>query len=151
MRQYDTLCQYIWRERSDYHERLLRKMTAYIEANYRDPNFSLNAIADEFEMTSPYISAFFKKYGGRNITEYIAKLRVEEAKQLLADSRLTISDIAQRVGYASDVGFLRFFKKARGRNARQIPRDAGRTRRSEERLTDLNNGIPGMLPSANRY
>ncbi|MGG3839918.1 helix-turn-helix domain-containing protein [Paenibacillus thiaminolyticus] len=114
MRQYDTLCQYIWRERSDYHERLLRKMTVYIEANYQDPNFSLNAMADEFEMTSPYISAFFKKYGGRNITEYIAKLRVEEAKQLLADSRLTISDIAQRVGYASDVGFLRFFKKHEG-------------------------------------
>ncbi|MFD3273909.1 helix-turn-helix domain-containing protein [Paenibacillus dendritiformis] len=114
MRQYDTLCQYIWRERSDYHERLLRKMTVYIEANYRNPNFSLNAMADEFEMTSPYISAFFKKYGGRNITEYIAKLRVEEAKHLLTDSRLTISDIAQRVGYASDVGFLRFFKKHEG-------------------------------------
>ena len=114
MQHFRTLCHYIRRGRSDHHDRLYRGMAEYIGKHFHDPNLSLNTMAAEFEMTSQYISAFFKKYSGRNITEYIAELRMQESKKMLADGTLTISEIAQRVGYASDVGFLRFFKKNEG-------------------------------------
>ncbi|WP_195574342.1 helix-turn-helix domain-containing protein [Paenibacillus sp. 1001270B_150601_E10] len=111
---YLTLSTFIAGERTDHHDRLYQRMKLYIQQHYEHPNLSLNTMAAEFNMTPPYVSAFFKKYSGINITEYIAALRMEKSKEMLADGSLTLSEIAARIGYSSDVGFHRFFKKNEG-------------------------------------
>ncbi|NMM53590.1 helix-turn-helix domain-containing protein [Paenibacillus aquistagni] len=114
IKRYLLLSSYIEGERTDHHDRLYQRMKAFIEEHYDHPNLSLATMAEEFKMTPPYVSSFFKKYSGINITEYIATLRMEKSKEMLADRTLTLSEIAARIGYSSDVGFHRFFKKNEG-------------------------------------
>ena len=75
---------------------------------------SLASIAEQFDITPPYLSAFFKKNSGTNLTDYLAKIRIERSKEMMRDAKNTISHIARSVGYTSDVGFIRVFKKYEG-------------------------------------
>lgn len=100
--------------RSDYNAQLLREMVRFMEGNLADPNLGLAMIADHFDMTPQYISTFFKKHSGSNLIDSIARRRVELAKQLMQEKELTNAQIAQSVGYTSDVVFIRAFKKIEG-------------------------------------
>lgn len=109
-----SLCRYMKTGRSDHGRRLAEKITEYIAERYGDGMLSLTSIADEFHMTPQYLSSFFKKQMGMNITDYITRIRIEQAKRLMRDKTLTFSQIAQKVGYANDIGFIRVFKKYEG-------------------------------------
>ncbi|CAM4008952.1 helix-turn-helix domain-containing protein [Paenibacillus alkaliterrae] len=111
---YKLLCMYMKSNRSDNNVRLLSSITDYIDQNYADSMLSLTSIADELSITPQYLSSFFKKNKGENITDYIAKARLEYAKNLLAGKKLTISEIAIKIGYANDIGLIRLFKKYEG-------------------------------------
>ena len=50
------------------------------------------------------------------ISEYVEKLRIERAIELLGDSSRTIEEIALEVGYASDKSFRRAFKRSTGQS-----------------------------------
>ena len=45
---------------------------------------------------------------------YIARVRVEYAKELLKNNKYTVFQIANMVGYSNDIGFIRVFKKLEG-------------------------------------
>ncbi|GIP33659.1 helix-turn-helix domain-containing protein [Paenibacillus sp. J2TS4] len=111
---YREICAHAKEEKTDRSERLYTNISRYIEQNSLDANISLTAMAEHFQMTPQYLSSFFKKYSGVNVSDYIATVRIRESKALLADRTLTVSQIAQRVGYSNDVGFIRFFKKYEG-------------------------------------
>lgn len=49
-----------------------------------------------------------------NVTEYLNRVRVNRAKQLLADTRLPIGEIADKVGINNRTTFLRIFKRTEG-------------------------------------
>lgn len=111
---YMQICTHSLEEKTDHSERLYARICSYIEQNGVDCNISLTMMADHFQITPQYLSSFFKKHSGQNITDYIAAVRIRESKALLADQTLTVSQIAQKVGYSNDVGFIRFFKKYEG-------------------------------------
>lgn len=100
--------------RSTQGDRLNNEILAFIHQHYRDNGLSLTMIADHFNMTPQYISGYFKKHNNQNLTYYIVDMRMSEAKRLLAESSSTILQIAQQVGYATDIGFIRVFKKQEG-------------------------------------
>ncbi|MBD2843891.1 helix-turn-helix domain-containing protein [Paenibacillus sp. IB182496] len=108
------LCEQVRSQRPSPGERLYRSMLDYIEAEYPSSNLSLTSIADHFALNASYVSAFFKKHSGENLSDSITRRRIEACKALLADPSLTISDIAGRVGYANSVGLIRVFKKIEG-------------------------------------
>lgn len=110
----DKICSVINEERTDQGARLYSEMVLYVEEHYHDSNLSLNMIADHFRITPQYVSTFFKKYGGGNLSDYIAEIRIAKAKAMLADKTLTISDISRKVGYANHVSFGRLFKRLEG-------------------------------------
>lgn len=72
------------------------------------------------------MSALYKQQCGENLTDFIMKVRIREAKALLAKDEFSILQIAKMVGYSTDVGFIRAFKKCEGhtpgqyRNERQL-------------------------------
>ncbi|MCZ8518933.1 MULTISPECIES: helix-turn-helix domain-containing protein [Paenibacillus] len=109
-----SLCRYMKSRSSDHSLLLLQAIRTHIEERYGDGNLSLTSIADTFHITPQYLSAFFKKQQGENLTDYVAKVRVDQAKRLLRDKRLTVTQIAQQVGYAADIGLIRVFKKVTG-------------------------------------
>ncbi|MDF2923499.1 MAG: AraC family transcriptional regulator [Paenibacillaceae bacterium] len=108
------LCDHMKNNRTDRSEWLLASMTRYIQEHYGDSMLSLQSIAAQFQRTVPYLSTFFKNRRGQTISDYIAEVRIEQAKKLLQNSSLTIAQVAQEVGYANDVGFIRLFKKHEG-------------------------------------
>lgn len=69
---------------------------------------------DEFNITGQYLSVLFKKYRKENLQNYIARVRVEYAKELLKNNKYTVFQIANMVGYSNDIGFIRVFKKLEG-------------------------------------
>lgn len=111
---YLTVCRQWKAGRSDQGELMVKEIRHYVQAHYGDNMLSVGQIADHLGITQPYLSSFFKKATGQNIADYIAAVRVAEAKQLLAGTALTVAQIALRVGYANDIGFIRFFRKTVG-------------------------------------
>ncbi|MBP1991972.1 helix-turn-helix domain-containing protein [Paenibacillus eucommiae] len=111
---YRSICSYAGKEKTGHGDRLYFKITRYIDQHYHDGNLSLSSMAEHFQMSPQYLSSFFKKHSHHNIKEYIANVRMNEAKKMLANHTLTMADIAGRIGYANVVGFIRFFKKYEG-------------------------------------
>lgn len=93
---------------------MLEAVYRIVRERYSQNMLSVGFIADELNITQPYLSSFFKKATGQTIVEYIAKIRLQEAKRLLAETDCTVAHIACAVGYSNDIGFIRFFKKYEG-------------------------------------
>ena len=87
------------------------RVLEYINGHYTNPDLNLYMIAKNIGMSEGYVSKIFKEQQGVGILEYINRLRIEKAKELLEDKNLKVNDIAQRVGYIPERNFLRVFKK----------------------------------------
>ena len=68
-------------------------------------------IADQFHLSGPYLSRYFKDQMGMNFADYLCRLRIAQAKELMKDSSLSIQEISARVGYNSSNSFIRTFKR----------------------------------------
>ncbi len=82
-----------------------------IDARFRDPMLSVSLIADDFHISQSYLLRLFKKELGVGVLEYISQQRVEEAKQLLKETKDTVSVIAEKVGYTNSLALIRAFRK----------------------------------------
>ncbi|MDR6880953.1 AraC family transcriptional regulator [Bacillus sp. 3255] len=88
-------------------------ITTYIEKHY-EKDLYLEVIANEIGLSAKYVSRMFKEATGTNISDYISLIRIEKAKELLANSDMKISDISTQIGIFSRTTFLRLFKKYEG-------------------------------------
>ncbi|WP_158299285.1 response regulator transcription factor [Paenibacillus antri] len=75
---------------------------------------SLTALADAVYLNPTYLSMLYKQVTGANISEIIVQLRLERAKELLADSRYKIHEVAAAIGFDNAGYFARFFRKHAG-------------------------------------
>jgi AraC-like DNA-binding protein len=85
-----------------------------IQVKYMDPDFSVESLANNLNKSVPYISRIYAQNSGTTIKDTISNLRMEMAKQLLANKNLSISEVTQRVGFSSTSYFHKAFKKANG-------------------------------------
>lgn len=83
----------------------------YIEDHYNDSNLCIASIADNFNMNPVPLSRFFKEHMGQGLLDYINKVRLDKAKELLRQNEWSIADIAKEVGYYHSSAFIRAFKK----------------------------------------
>lgn len=74
----------------------------------------LTGVASELELTPGYISAQMKKQTGMSFSEYLTRLRIDEAKKLLADTDWKVYAVAEAVGYEDAFYFSRIFKRLTG-------------------------------------
>lgn len=86
----------------------------YISKNYSDSNLSIKDISDHVHLSSSYLCTVFKTETGQTLNQYLTNFRMEKAKQLLADPRNKINEIAARVGYGDQNYFGKTFKKVVG-------------------------------------
>lgn len=111
---YAAICRKVEEERTDHGERMYRKVQQYIEEHYASNTLSVTAIAEHCGLNASYLSTFYKKLSGQNITEYITAMRIKRAKAYLEEGERTISQVAQLVGFTNDIGLIRVFKKSEG-------------------------------------
>ena len=89
-------------------------------ADHSDEALSLAAVARVANMSATYFSAKFKEVGGINFVDYVARTRVEKARNLFLNPDRRVSEVAFEVGFQSLSQFNRAFRKIAG----QSPRDS---------------------------
>jgi AraC-like DNA-binding protein/sugar diacid utilization regulator len=90
------------------------RILEYISKHYMQSDLSMNLIADTFQLSVPYLSKIFKEYTESNFTDYLIRLRMTKAKQLLEEGNAKVVHIAEKVGYSNSHSFIRIFKKVTG-------------------------------------
>jgi len=85
----------------------------FIENNFYR-NISLEEVSQEVHMNTNYFSTPFKRQTGMKYIDYLTDLRMEKARNLILNTDLKITNIAQMVGYASTKHFARLYKKKYG-------------------------------------
>jgi len=98
---------------------------AYIERHYQGM-LERKQLAKKFSISSSYFSVLFKKYVGCSPVQYITKVRIEKAMELLKDSRIPVSAIAFEVGYNDPLYFTRVFSRHVGVTPKQFRERATR-------------------------
>lgn len=85
-----------------------------IHEQFADPEFSLEAASVRAGVSKNHLSFEFSRETGETFTEYVARVRIDEAKRLLATTQLLVYEVGARVGYPSVEHFSRVFKKLAG-------------------------------------
>ena len=92
---------------------IVLQVQAYVNKNYSE-GLSLSALAKRFAVEESYLSKAFKAGTGDNLMLYIAKTRMEHAKEYINQDRLSLTEISQLVGYDDYAYFNRVFRKVNG-------------------------------------
>ncbi|GEM_PF-2809950 len=92
------------------YSQLIDKVVYYLQHNYSRP-ITGNDIEAATEYRYTYICDIFKQKMGITITEYLEKIRIDHAKELLENTSLKIYEISEKCGYNSSYYFGRVFKK----------------------------------------
>lgn len=88
----------------------LRRVIDYIQA-YLERDLSLNDLATLAQMSPHHFARLFKQSTGFTPHQYVIHSRVERAKQLLLQGKLTIAQVAYAVGFAHQSHLNRHFKR----------------------------------------
>lgn len=122
----ESLCQYIKIEiaeilicqkkqietHKEYNENFLH-LLKYVEENYAEKLY-LSTLAKQFYINMSYCSELFKKVTGLTFSEYVTKIRMEKAAELLSSGDYKIKDVAEMTGYSDAFYFSKVMKKYYG-------------------------------------
>jgi YesN/AraC family two-component response regulator len=89
---------------------LAEAVKRYIDENYRQ-SISLDTLAERFYFSREYIGRIFRAQYGCAVYEYIQQRRMEQAKALLANPRLSLQAIAEHLGYSNANYFSKAFRR----------------------------------------
>jgi AraC-like DNA-binding protein/ligand-binding sensor protein len=94
---------------------------------HQNEELSLTSVAKVVNMSSFYFCKTFKKATGLNFTDYLARMRIERAKELLLNPNARVSEIVFEVGFQSITHFNRIFKRHVGRSPSEYRQSLPRT------------------------
>ncbi|WP_316838527.1 AraC family transcriptional regulator [Pedobacter gandavensis] len=93
----------------------LEQSIVFMKENLHKP-LSVEVISKEFNYSSSHYSTLFKQKTGLSPIDYLIRLKIQHACQLLNKSNLIIKEVAQKVGYDDPFYFSRIFKKITGKS-----------------------------------
>jgi two-component system response regulator YesN len=93
--------------------RPVREAMRYVKACCTQP-LSLERVAEQVHLNPSYLSTIFKKETGQNFSDYLISCRINEAKRLLRESNLKITQVCAAVGYSDNKHFSKIFIKSVG-------------------------------------
>ena len=92
----------------------IAEIQKYIHEHYHDSTLSARAISKKFYFSQNYFCTYFKRKTGQTPNEYIANVRVEQAKKLLTNHTYKLYEIASLVGFNDPDYFTFVFKRWAG-------------------------------------
>ncbi|MGB2273778.1 MAG: response regulator, partial [Flavicella sp.] len=92
-------------------KQFITKVLDYIQTNMSDPKLNVENLAEELLLSRSKLYRKIKALTGDTANEFLRKIRLEKAKQLIETSEDTISEICYRVGFSSPSYFTKCFKK----------------------------------------
>lgn len=88
--------------------------------NHYSENLSLQDIADRLGVSPNHLGTVIKRYYQKSFNDLLTCTRMHEAKKLLYENRLTVKQIAQKVGIPNTSYFCTVFKKVTGMSPREF-------------------------------
>ncbi|MGM9903001.1 hypothetical protein A5844_001717 [Enterococcus sp. 10A9_DIV0425] len=85
-----------------------------IHTHFADPQFSLEKLSTQFDVSLSKMSQMVKAETGNGFSKYVQNLRIEKAKELLLTTDLSIKEIVEQVGYTDLSNFTRKFRQSVG-------------------------------------
>lgn len=79
-----------------------------------DGSLSFEEICRQSGLSQTALKACFRRYNRMGVMEYYQRLRIEEARRLLREGRLNVTQTAEALGYSSIHAFSRQFKRLMG-------------------------------------
>lgn len=111
---FDEIHNLLCNKKRDRYESLIQKIDKYIDNEYSNPDFYIEMLSEDLNLTSTYLSHIYKQYRSITILDKITQIRMDAARKLLLNSKKSISEIAKETGYSSSSYFFRVFKKING-------------------------------------
>lgn len=104
-------------EKKEYYDTdsLINKARSYIQENiHRD--ISQEGVANQLYICPAYLSRLFKKQTGETFTQYVTRVKMERAVELLKDPRYKTYQVSEMLGYKTPRYFSRLFRMQTGLN-----------------------------------
>ncbi|TXK80347.1 response regulator [Paenibacillus sp. N3.4] len=100
-------------KRSGKPKNVIERVRLLMDQRYAE-NLQVGVIANEVFLSPTYLCLLFKQETGETINEYLTKVRIEKAKELLSDPRNKFYEVSYTVGYSDPSYFSKLFKKYTG-------------------------------------
>ena len=97
---------------------IVNQALSFMEKNYSQ-KLTLQAVADCCYVSQWHLSKLLNRYAEKSFYDILNAIRIQKAKELLADPKLKIGEIGEMVGYADTAHFARTFKKLEGMSANE--------------------------------
>ena len=101
---------------------IIEKAKKFIQDEYRNEDMSLQLVASNVNVSSNHFSAIFRKETGETFIDYLTRVRMENAKELLTCTSMKTSEIGFEVGYRDPHYFSYIFKKTIGMSPKEYRR-----------------------------
>ena len=105
-----NVCRAIRDQKVDQSNSAVKKAMVYIQENY-SKDISLDDVSGQVNISPYYFSKIFKDETGENFIEYLTRVRIERAKELLVDANISVKEAGIQSGYSDPNYFSRIFKK----------------------------------------
>lgn len=92
----------------------LNRLTEIVEANLKNEQFGVSELAREFGKSRSYIHRRLKSISNESVSQFIRRIRLEKALELLRENDVTVAEIAYEVGFSSPAYFSRCFHEHYG-------------------------------------
>ncbi len=92
---------------------VMEQIITEIQEHYTE-NITLTELAKKYGISVGYLSSLIKENVGLSYSDYVTARRIQKAKELLEDERLSMEQIAEQTGFRDHFYFTKVFKKYTG-------------------------------------
>lgn len=107
-----------WKGKSK-HRQVVDFMTSYIHEHYAE-ELTLAELSDKVFVSRNHLAIIFKNMTGETFNNYLTRVRIEKARELLLEGNMLVYEVAERVGYKNIPYFSTLFKKVTGMNPTEL-------------------------------
>ena len=112
------LCNLLPERRENRSDKLVYLTRQYVDAHYAE-KLTLSDIAEHLKISSGHLSTTFSRFMDMTVSDYIAQVKIEHAKQLIDSHQYLIYEVADMLGFENAYYFSKVFKKVTGMSPRE--------------------------------
>lgn len=107
------LCRLLIDRKETRTDRIVEQAKRYVVNHYKE-KLALSDVADALNISSGHLSNSFKKFSGITLSDYIAQVKIDEAKKLIDTHQYLIYEVADMLGFDNAYYFSKVFRKVTG-------------------------------------
>lgn len=105
--------EYISEKKADRYTKMVEDIKSIIDSQYAEIE-NINQVSAQIYMSTVHANSVFKRETGQTIFDYLTKVRMEKAKQMLKEKNSKVYLVSEMVGYKSKTYFASLFREYTG-------------------------------------